>query len=118
MDINLTPNVIFNRNAAAQRIMQAHANVERILAMRNAPAARSSYCAHIDKLDAERVAKRNGHAAEGGLQKHSVGDTYPYMLVAYGDGTFAACNATTGWEMRCHTIDHALALCAKMKACS
>lgn len=96
MDINLTPKAIFARNAVAQRIMQAHANMARITGMRSAPASRSSYCAHIDKLDAERVAKRNGHAGEGGLQKHSVGNLYPLAVVGWGDGSFTVEHLTSG----------------------
>lgn len=40
--------------------------------------------------------KPQGHAGRGGIQKHSLGNDYPWTVVGYGDGTWAAENVVTG----------------------
>lgn len=40
-----------------------------------------------------------GHAGTGGIQRHSLGDEYPWTVVGYGDGTWAGENLTTGTKL-------------------
>lgn len=40
-----------------------------------------------------------GHAGSGGIQKHSLGDEYPWVVVGYGDGTWGAENVATGTQL-------------------
>lgn len=42
------------------------------------------------------AAKYSGHVGDGGLQGHSVSAAYPWIIVGYGDDTWAAENACTG----------------------
>lgn len=46
----------------------------------------------------ERIAsaKYSGHVSDGGLQGHSVSAAYPWIIVGYGDDTWAAENACSG----------------------
>lgn len=37
-----------------------------------------------------------GHAGNGGLQKHSIGELYPFIIVGYGDGRWGWQHAATG----------------------
>lgn len=37
-----------------------------------------------------------GHAANGGLQRHSIGELYPMIIVQYGDGKWSWINGATG----------------------
>lgn len=36
------------------------------------------------------------HAANGGLQRHSVGELYPWIIVGTGDGRWYAMNGANG----------------------
>lgn len=95
MDINLTPNRIFAEKAAADRIMAAHAEIDKINRLRTG-VPRGHFAAWVDKTEKERQIKKRGHAGEGGLQNHSVGDLYPLAVVGYGDGSFQVENLATG----------------------
>lgn len=40
--------------------------------------------------------KYSGHVGDGGLQGHSVSAAYPWIIIGFGDDTWAASNACTG----------------------
>lgn len=116
MDINLTPERIFANNAAARAIMVGHvhslANGVRPAVTMNGvthPAHRRSFSESVDRARALRAAVYQGHAGEGGLQKHSVGGLYPWAVVSFGDGTHTVANLATGKQLRCRFRDYDIA---------
>jgi len=99
MDLNLTPQKIFERNIVAQRIM-AESTIGRVIgASKSTPmASRSSFGRSIDEARANRQRHVGGHAGSGGLQNHSVGGLYPWLPVGHGDGLWSVHNASTGQQ--------------------
>lgn len=74
-----------------------------------------TYIEHIRSIESTRRLRSCGHAGSGGLQRHSIGNTYPYMVVVYGDGRCAARHSISGEEHMCETLEAAIDKCDELR---
>lgn len=80
--------------------------------------AKSEFSLAVEGAHRKPAVVYQGHAGEGGLQAHSVGGLYPWIIVGFGDGTFSVMNGAAGQQLsaRFRDYDEAAARAERLKA--